>query len=392
MLCANAAANVLIGAAVAALLYRRVRYGDPLRFPPVRLPLGLFFGLTVLAVAFSGHSLHEGWPGIRKFYLCLVLLLVPSTFRTLREIWALVAAWAAAMAASAAVSLWQFYGKYRAAAALGESFREYYTPQRITGFTSHWMTLSGEEMIVLLLIGALLYFAARRRGAGWIAAAGGVIALSLVLGWTRSMWMGAALGLVYLTWLWKPRYLLLLPVAAAALLWANPAGVGDRIRSIERPAGDLDSNRFRVVCRRTGWEMIQAHPWLGLGPEQVRAQFKAYIPADEPRPLPTGAYIHLHNVYLQYAAERGLPALLAFLWWLCKMLADFTRAARRTDPKDPKDGDRRFVLHGAIAVMIAVLAAGWYEHNLGDGEVLTLFCAVCGCGYVAAEAEPQGRG
>jgi O-antigen ligase len=379
VLFANAAANVLVGAALAALLYRHFRHGDPLRFPPVKLPLGIFFALTVLAVAFSGHA-REGWPGIRKFYLCLVLLLVASTFRTVRDVWSLVAALAAGMAVSAALSLWQFRRKYEMAAALHESFREYYTPQRITGFTSHWMTLSGEEMIVLLLITALLYFAARRRGTGWIGAAAGVIALSLVLGWTRSMWMGAALGLVYLTWLWRPRYLLLLPVAAAALLWANPAGVGDRIRSIERPAGDLDSNRFRVVARRAGWEMIQAHPWLGLGPEQVREQFKAYIPADEPRPLPTGAYIHLHNVYLQYAAERGLPALAAFLWWLGKMLTDFMRAARRTARKD---GDRRFVLHGAIAVMIAVMAAGWYEHNLGDGEILTLFCAVCGAGYVA---------
>jgi hypothetical protein len=33
-------------------------------------------------------------------------------------------------------------------------------------------------------------------------------------------------------------------------------------------------------------------------------------------------------------------------------------------------------LHGAIAVLIALLAAGWYEHNLGDGESLTLFCGV----------------
>jgi O-antigen ligase len=126
--------------------------------------------------------------------------------------------------------------------------------------------------------------------------------------------------------------------------------------------------------------MIEAHPWFGLGPEQVKAQFKAYIPADEPRPLPTGAYIHLHNVYLQYAAERGLPALALFLWWLAKMLADFVKAARAT-PRS--DGDRRFILHGAIAVMLAVLSAGWYEHNLGDGEILTLFCAVCGCAYVA---------
>lgn len=379
VLCANAVANALIGAALAALLYRRIRFGERLQFPPVKLPLGLFFALTVLAVAFSGHSWHEGWPGIRKFYLCFVLLLVPSTFRTLREVWALVAALVGAMTVSAGISLWQFWRKYEAAAALHENFREYYTPQRITGFTSHWMTLSGEEMMVLLLLAALVFFAARRRGAGALAACGVVIALSLVLGYTRSMWAGTALGLAYLLWLWKPWSVALLPVAAALLFVANPAGVGDRMRSIEHPAGDLDSNQFRIVCRRAAWEMIKAHPLLGLGPEQVKAQFKAYIPPDVPRPLPTGAYIHLHNVYLQYAAERGLPALAAFLWWLGKMLWDFAAAARRG-----AKGDARFALHGAIAVMIAVLSAGWYEHNLGDGEILTLFCAVCGCAYVAA--------
>jgi len=384
VLCANAVANLLIGAACAALLYRRVRYGDPVQFPPVKLPLGLFFALTVAAVAFSGHSLHEGWPGIRKFYLCLVLLLVPSTFRTLREIRALVAALAGAMTISAGISLWQFWRKYQAAAALHQNFREYYTPQRITGFTSHWMTLSGEEMMVLLLLAALLFFAPRRRAVLPLAACGALIALSLVLGYTRSMWMGAALGLAYLIWLWKPWCLLLLPAGAAVLFLANPAGVGDRMRSVEHPAGDLDSNQFRVVCRRAGWEMIKAHPWLGLGPEQVKAQFQAYIPADVPRPLPTGAYIHLHNVYLQYAAERGLPALAAFLWWLGKMLWDFVRAARKGAGKGGS-----FVLHGAIAVMLAVLAAGWYEHNLGDGEILTLFCAVCGCAYVAAAGAPE---
>jgi O-antigen ligase len=150
------------------------------------------------------------------------------------------------------------------------------------------------------------------------------------------------------------------------------------MRSIEKPAGDLDSNQFRAVARRAGWEIIKAHPLLGLGPEQVKAQFKAYIPKDVPRPLPTGAYIHLHNVYLQYAAERGVPALAAFLWWLLKMLADFIVAVRKGSAREA-----RFVLHGAIAVMIAVFSAGWYEHNLGDGEILTLFCAVCGCGYTA---------
>jgi len=168
------------------------------------------------------------------------------------------------------------------------------------------------------------------------------------------------------------------------LLWLNPAGLGDRLRSTVQPRVDLDSNRFRVVCRRASWEMIRAHPWFGLGPEQVKAQFKSYIPSDIPRPLPDGAYIHLHNVYLQYAAERGVPALLVFLWWLGKMCADFQRALHRLPPGGT---ERRWILHGCVAVMLAALSAAMYEHNLGDGEVLTLFLTVCACGYRAIESD-----
>ena len=36
--------------------------------------------------------------------------------------------------------------------------------------------------------------------------------------------------------------------------------------------------------------------------------------------------------------------------------------------------------------MLGVLAAAFYEHNLGDGEVLTLFLAICACGYRAVGA------
>ncbi|MEO8369870.1 MAG: O-antigen ligase family protein [Candidatus Solibacter sp.] len=382
VLCSNSLSNVLIAVAVVALLAGHFAFAHPLRFPPVALPLALFFAATVISVALSGH-IREGWPGPRKFYLYFVLLLVYSTFRTLLEIRALVVACAGMMTLSAVWSLHQFWNKLREARLLERDFREYYTVERITGFTSHWMTLSGEEMMVLLLLSALLFFAARGRFAAALAAMSALIAVSFLAAYTRSMWMGAALGGGYLVWLRNRKWLLLAPLPVLLLLWLNPAGIGDRIVSSYRPAGDLDSNQFRVVCRRAGWEMIMAHPWFGLGPEQVKAQFMRYIPPDIPRPLPTGAYIHLHNVYLQYAAERGLPALLAFLWFLGVMLRDFIRAARTT-PADARE--RRFVLHGAIAVMLAALSAGWYEHNLNDGEILTLFLAVCACGYLAADS------
>jgi hypothetical protein len=66
VLCSNSASNCLIACAVAALLVCHFRFGDALRFPPVKLPLGLFFLATLISLALSGH-IGEGWPGPRKF-------------------------------------------------------------------------------------------------------------------------------------------------------------------------------------------------------------------------------------------------------------------------------------------------------------------------------------
>ena len=73
--------------------------------------------------------------------------------------------------------------------------------------------------------------------------------------------------------------------------------------------------------------MIRAHPWFGMGPEEVKLQFNNYVPADIPRPLPEGWYGHLHNIYLQYAAERGIPTMLLMLWMLGQILYDCLRRA-----------------------------------------------------------------
>ena len=141
------------------------------------------------------------------------------------------------------------------------------------------------------------------------------------------------------------------------------------------------------MCRAIGWQMIKAHPWLGVGPEQVRSQHLDYLPPGAALPLPTGYYGHLHNIYIHYAAERGVPAMLAMLWMLGLALYDFVAALRRT----PRSSERRWVLHAAIAAIIAVLVGGFYENNLGDSEVLAMFLAVVGCGYVAVMQPEENR-
>ena len=373
-----AVSQILLALALAALLLSSY----PIRLPPIKLPLALFMAGTVISLLASGH-IQQGMPQIRKFYVFFILLVVYSTFRNLLEIRNIVLLWAGVATLSAARSLFQFWRVYQQSVEQHESFYDVYVGSRITGFMSHWMTFGGEEMIVLLLLASYLFFARepRWKTAGWICAA--ILAVSMVLGFTRSIFLvGFPAGLIYLLWFWKKWLVAAVPIVALIAVLLGPQAIRERVTSVFSPHGELDSNEHRSVLRETGLVMIRAHPWFGLGPEQVKYQFEQWVPADA-RPLPVGFYGHLHNIYLQYAAERGIPVLLALLWLIGKTLWDFARALRRK----PAHPYARVILHGAIAVIIAILAEGFAEYNLGDSEVLTLFLAVVAFGYIVTASD-----
>ena len=48
--------------------------------------------------------------------------------------------------------------------------------------------------------------------------------------------------------------------------------------------------------------------------------------------------------------------------------------------------EARWVMHGAIAVIIAVMISGWTELTLGHSQVLEMFLAVLACGYIAVDS------
>ncbi len=366
-----AVSQILMALAFAALLASR----EPIRFPPLRLPLLLFFLGTVLSLVFSDDP-RAGAPQIRKFYVFLIVLLAASVYSSLAKIRTTVLLWGGVAALSALRSFGQFAQKLHESAIEHVYFYQFYVGERITGFMSHWMTFGGEEMIVLLMLAAFLLFAPPSKWKVPSGVACVLLAVSMLLGLTRGIWLGTAAGSVYLLWFWRPRLLLALPPLIAMLLVFAP--IRERVVSVFRPHGDLDSNQFRVVVWRTGLKMIEAHPWFGLGPEEVKAELPRYIPADIPRPLPSGWYGHLHNIYLHYAAERGIPVMLVLMWFLGKIGYDFARSLRGGPPPEV-----RWVLHGALAVLIAVLVEGFFELNLGDSEVLTMFLTATTFGYVA---------
>lgn len=353
-----AASQSLLAAAILLLLFGGARW----RAPQFAWPLVAFIALTLLSAAFSPDP-AGAWPQIRKMYVLLTLPVVFTAFRSAEWPRRLVWAWVATGAAAGAWGLVQFWLKWTRAHAAGQEFYVAYVADRITGFMSHWMTFSSQMMFALLLGAALWLWGGLRPRLRWaVAAALAVVSLALVLAMTRGIWIAAFCGLVYLVWCWRRWAVAALPVLAFLAVLAGPESLRMRVVSLVQPRGEMDSNMHRVVSWRTGMAMVQAHPWLGAGPEQVRLSFDKYVPTDVPRPLPVGFYGHLHNIYLQFAAERGIPAMLAiismFFWALWRWRATSTWLAR-----------------GGIAIIIGVLVTGLFEHNLGDSEILMMTLA-----------------
>lgn len=374
-----AISQILLGLALAALFFS----GSPLRLPRIKWALALFLLGTVISLIFSGDP-AAGLPQIRKFYVFCELLVVFSCLRDKAAIRWLFLTWAGFGSIDALRGFVQFAGKIRQAHQLAINTYDYYVAERITGFTSHWNTFSAEQMFALIMLVSFLFFAraARKRIWIWILCAG-LMAMAVLLAESRGVWIATAVAVLYLVWFWNRKFVLLVPVCILIAYFVSPPALRERFTSLVRPR-ESDSNSFHLVTWRTGLRMIEAHPFLGLGPEGPHYQFEKYVPPDTPRPLPSGWYGHLHNMYLQYAAERGIPTMLIMMWLLGQIVFDFWRGL---DGLPPGRSDRRFLLHGGIAVVLAILTEGFVEYNLGDSEVLTMFLIVVGCGYLALEKD-----
>jgi O-antigen ligase len=373
-----AVSQILLALALGFLLLS----GLPLRWPRIAIPLGLFLGWVLVALAFSPDPAF-GLAQVRKMLVFAMLLIVYSSVRTIAEARWLVFGWIGVGTITAGRGLMQYVADVAGARAAHRNFYEFYIADRIRGFMSHWMTFSGQELFVLLLVAAFILFAPglKRYLWFWVPCAA-VVGIALVLSDTRSIWIAAIGAGFYLLWEWNRRLAIAMPVVLALGLAAAPAPIQQRARSIVSPTKETDSNEHRKIVWRTGWEMIKAHPIVGVGPEEIRkpAVFLAYLPKDIRLPLPEGYYGHLHSIYIHYAAECGIPATVFLMAAFVLAWRDFRRALKTLPPGR---SERRFLLQAAAACLIGTMISGVFEKNLGDSEVLTMFLVIMCLGYLA---------
>jgi O-antigen ligase len=232
--------------------------------------------------------------------------------------------------------------------------------QRPQGTLGHWMTYSGLLMVAIGLAVARVLFDTSDRT--WAALVLPALVVAVALTSTRSAWVGVCAAAALLFSLKDFRLFAVLPVVAAIFFALAPASITHRFVSIFDARDPTNRDRFAMM--HEGQRMIASHPLTGVGPNMVEKLYAEYRGPDAVNQINP----HLHNNPLQIAAERGLPALAIWLWFLVALARDLQKRFAA--------GSQRFLSAAALASMVALLTAGLFEYNFGDSEVLMLFLIV----------------
>jgi O-antigen ligase len=248
---------------------------------------------------------------------------------------------------------------------------------RIRGFHGFYLTNAG--LILLCSFPALVFAGCRklsassRWGAGITAAS--VIGV-LLFGRLPGAWLGSVAGLLFLAAVRRRRAGLVALGAAIVALLLAPDALRESARDLSDPGSRV--NEERVEIWRNGLALFALDPWTGWGLHDLRDD---YARVCEPGETLQG---HMHSVPVTVAASMGVPGLVALAWLVFAMFRELGRARARL----PR-GFERDLVEATEAALVAFLAAGLIEWNLGDSEILALLLFLVGLAIAASRVAAQ---
>jgi O-antigen ligase len=362
-----ALSNVLLGLSILALPWTAAwRQGNWRGYRPILWPFGIYVVGTIGAVIFSLDprlSVH----GLSELFSLGTLVLALLLVRGEEAVRAVVNGMIVSGTLFAVWGLAQFLGGF------GD------LENRIRGPFSHYMTFAGVLALADLLLLAQMVCGTKRRGRFRVLALV-LINLAILGSLTRGAWIAVAVASTLLLALRAPKLLLWAPPLALLFVVVAPVPLVSRLLSIANPR-DL-STYDRLCMASAGFRMISERPVTGLGLDMVEERYPIYRHPTAPRFVAQ----HLHNSYVQVAAERGLPVLGALLWLL---LAAMARSWRRYRTEGGAHGARADLHLGMLLALVAFAVAALFEYNWGDSEVqrwaLFLLAAPFSVGPLVAE-------
>jgi O-antigen ligase len=220
----------------------------------------------------------------------------------------------------------------------------------------------GAFCALVIPVAAGLIFGART--ARWRFAAGMALLImlaTLMLSLSRGAWVGAAFALFLMLVLLKEarRLLIILAIPLMILgffIWSLTSTKAD-VKVVGQRAGALtvlSPYDDRRVIYKEAYREIREHPVLGVGPGGFQVASTRVVSESA-----TLSYVHAHNLYLNWAAEVGVPSviiILGFAGALGFAVRTAIRGARmRGDPRD------RALVIGIGAGLVTVVVQGFFD-------------------------------
>ena len=153
----------------------------------------------------------------------------------------------------------------------------------------------------------------------------------------------------------------LIVIVAGATLWIRHA------RRTEWINRNDSGTQFRVLMWKDGLRLVGQHPWFGVGMETVRVHFRDWNIHGF---IQYNVRSHFHSTFLQIAVERGIPALLAWLWFCGAYLIFLLRLIARSSGRE---GFACSVAVGALAGFVAFTFTSFFHYNLGEESLAMIF-------------------
>jgi hypothetical protein len=252
---------------------------------------------------------------------------------------------------------------------------------RASGWTRHYETFAEVLQIVAqLALGFALAGWLRERGKEvgassdeerrarlrvWLeGAAFAVLAAGIALTAMRTTLVAFAFGAGVVAWraAARGRQRALLALAVAVVLGLGAAAVWRTRASGALRLNDASAS-LRLQVARVAVERVPVHALFGHGMDAVHAHWAEWG-------FPGSDMLHAHSTPIQLAFDRGLPALLFWLWLMYAFWRLTTRAERLR--RDAPDASTHGLALGITGALAGFLASSLVNYNFGDAEVALL--------------------
>ena len=236
-------------------------------------------------------------------------------------------------------------------------------PGRVESYFDNPNTFAEVLLLLLPLVLALIFCS--RRAISKLVACGVFLvgAVAMAMTYSRASWVGFAVALVVMVFLWKPKLIPLFIVLCILCVPLLPDTIWNRILTITNPADT--STASRIPLYQAAVEVIQKSPISGAGLGTATTQ--AYI-SDFNLYHGEAPFVHAHNFYLQVWIEMGLLGIIGFVGSMLWNIKNAARVARHCGPSAA-----RTITCAACAALCGAMVCGLADYLWNYPRVMCIF-------------------